>query len=283
MVSIILINYNNSFDTIECVKSLNELDYSDVSIIVVDNGSSTENKLKLNELPTCKYKMDVLFLDKNLGFAGGNNKGIEYALTKYNPDYFLLLNNDTLVEKNLISVLLNSLGDNYMSTPKVLFESNRNLIWANGGYFNYKRGTGMNRDFKKKDNNKRKKEIVEFAPFCAVLFKKELLDIVGYMSEEYFMYYEDADYCMRMKEKGCKIIYTPETIVYHKVSASTGGLRSPFYTEWMTRSYRKFVYKFFNKKRTIVRMKIRNFEKLLYYRITRNSKNYEALKKGLKK
>ena len=96
MVSFIILHYKNLGDTCECIKSINKLPFKDKSIIVVDNNSL--NKEEENELK--KYTEDLILLDKNYGFANGNNRGCEYAIKKYKPDFLIVINNDTVINQN---------------------------------------------------------------------------------------------------------------------------------------------------------------------------------------
>lgn len=286
MVSIILINFNNSHDTIDCLESLKTINYPSYNVVVVDNASKEEDYNKLSrfiEDNVFSYPLKLIRSNNNLGFAGGNNLGIKYAIENLNPKYFMLLNNDTLVESNLIEELINNIDETHqMSTPKIVFEKERDIIWANGGYINSKRGIGVNKDFLNKDELSDKSYSCDFSPFCCVLYTRKLHEELGYMDDSYFMYFEDVDYCIKMKQKGYLIKYTPKTIVYHKVSASSGGLRSNFYLEWMTRNQKRIIKKYFNKK-VLRYFYFYTFLKINYYLLKLKFASIKAIRKGLKK
>lgn len=223
MVYIILVNYNGIEDTIECLNSLKNIDYMDYKIIVVDNASS-DNSLKiLSELTD--NQLIILNTSKNLGFAGGNNIGIQYAVSN-GAEYILLLNNDTLVSADFLSRLMNCAKKqkhNAVLSPKIMYEDNRRKIWYAGGSFNNKLSRithmGMNEtDFEKYNLTKE----VSFISGCCMLIPVEAISKIGLMDEDFFLYCEDLDFCCRLIKSGYRLVYCPASVIYHKVSASTG-------------------------------------------------------------
>lgn len=221
LVAIILVNFNASLDTIECIKSIKKNNYRNISIIVVDNDSVyTEKEI----LYSIEDEVEVIYSDTNLGFAGGNNLGIQKAIS-LNADYVLLLNNDTVIEKDSISKLLDvaesdkSVG---IVGGKILFYDDKNSIWYNGGSINKNRGNVTHHDNCKvdfKDGNAIKK--CTFITGCFQLIRTEVIKKVGFLSEEYFLYFEDVDYCQRVLNSGWKLIVNSDSRIYHKVSKST--------------------------------------------------------------
>lgn len=122
-VAIIILNWNGWKDTIECLKSLNNLNYKNYEVIVVDNGSTDNSVEKIKEYIENKPKFKLIANEKNLGFAGGNNIGIRYALNN-EFEYILLLNNDTVVDENFLKPmveLLESSDDIGFVGPKTYF------------------------------------------------------------------------------------------------------------------------------------------------------------------
>lgn len=219
-VSIILVNYNGYNDTVECLESLNHINYIDYEIIIVDNGS-TDDYEKLKALSHYKNVI-ILNAGENIGFSGGNNLGIQYAM-EHNADYILLLNNDTLVEPNFLNYMVASSDNgNYVITSKILYAKERDKIWYAGGNFNRKTSRTSAYGINEIDSEKYSKEQeVNFASGCCILVPATILNNVGLMSEEYFLYCEDTDYCLRILNAGFKIIYEPKAQIYHKVNAST--------------------------------------------------------------
>lgn len=232
LVSIVLVNYNGFQDTVECLKSLREIDYDNYNIIVVDNASPIKPSDEDLDYIT---KNSVYIKEKhNHGFSGGNNIGIKFAETYYKPKYILILNNDTVVEKNFLDILIKyaeadpEIG---IVTGKINYYYNRNLINAAGGLINIE--SGMVSHLKcgeiDSDSSDYCKEIT-FASGCLWLVPTDLFDKVGYMDESMFLYAEDSEFCCRVLRQGYKIIYCNAAKIYHKENRSTG--RRSFITQY---------------------------------------------------
>lgn len=284
--AVILVNYNGSNDTIACINSLNQcLNAGDIKTIVVDNSKSEKEKKKLEEFQaSINDSFDLIFLNENRGFSHANNAGIKYALEKYHIDFLMLLNNDTLVEPDFLVKLITQFdASSLMVTPKVLFNSKRELVWSAGGHIDFKKGIGANNGFMKDSSLYSEVSYCDYSPFCSVMFKPDLIKKYGYLDENYFMYFEDVDYCMRLLENGKSIKYVPDSVVYHKVSASSGGLRSNFYLEWMTRNQKKFIKKFFGKNKMVyLRFLLKVLAKKTFYFLKFNFAAIKCINKGLR-
>lgn len=226
MVAIILVNYNGSKDTIECIQSLQSLNYNNYTIIVVDNCSTDDSIEKLQKAQQL-FEFKLLKSSKNNGFSAGNNIGINFARNELKADYYWLLNNDTLVEPDSLEELIR--GFNYqkkvgITTARIYYNSNRKMIWYAGG--NISHVTARTEHWHYGEINPQidvnNYQDVSFASGCCMLISREAIDKVGLLDEGYFLYEEDSEYCLRLYEHGLKIIYCPKSIIYHKVSASTG-------------------------------------------------------------
>lgn len=218
MVVIILVNYNGYNDTVECVHSLINSTYRNYKIILVDNGSNDRDTI-IND-DWLLSKVDLLLLDQNKGFADGNNAGIKYGM-KYHPDYFLLINNDTVVEKDYLSALVEcaeTVGDVGIVTGNIAYYSNKNKMWYSNGSYNRK--TCLTKAVNK--NETKLFQEVTFASGCLMLISCKCINKVGYLDTSFFMYSEDTDYCCRCIDSGLKIYWNPNCTIYHKVSASAG-------------------------------------------------------------
>ncbi len=220
-IYIILLNWNNEEDTIECIKSLKKINYNNYKIIVVDNGSEEASILKIEN------KYPDLFIIKNksnLGFAGGNNIGIKYAVNN-DADYVLLINNDTTVDENFLTELI-EVGEadeeNGLMGSKIYFHSEKNRIWFAGGKVNWlkNKGTHIGLDETDKGQYDKIKE-VDYLTGCCLLVKKEVVEKIGVLEEDYFLYYEDTDFSLRAQNVGYKCMYVSESKIYHKISRST--------------------------------------------------------------
>lgn len=248
-VSIILVNYNTTEDTIECIKSLKDISYSNFDIIIVDNKSKKEEFDKLSNSVKNIENCTLISSDKNGGFAYGNNIGIKLA-KKRKSDYILLLNSDTEVEKDFLDHLVVAVEEDIESIAIVIGKINyyydKKKIWYGGGEIDWGNYTGVHFGENEDDVGQydTKKEIT-FATGCAMLINATInTDIT--LPEEYFMYYEDVDFCARLLNEGYKIIYEPNSVIYHKVGAAGGGAASPFTLRWSNRGRLIFMNKYKN-------------------------------------
>ena len=275
-VFIILVNYNGVTDTLECIKSLESIYYNNYEIVVVDN-DSTDNSLDILK-EKIGYKHHVISSNKNGGFAFGNNIGIRYALEK-GADYVLLINNDTTVEPDFLDELVNSMEKNDgcgITTGLILNYYDKNLVWYAGGEINWNRFYGYHKHENKNINRLRLYESeVSFATGCLMLIRSEVITKVGELPEEYFMYYEDVDYCANIQENGYKIYFNPKSIIYHKISATSGESESPFAITWNTRNRVNFINKYRYKISNINYIKL-----ILFFYITRIIKFIKYILKG---
>ena len=247
LVYIILINYNGYKDTIECIKSLREIHYKNYKIIIVDNASTNNSISYLNQsLEDCI----IIESKDNLGFAGGNNLGIEYALNN-EADYIMLLNNDTVVEAHFLENMLNKFTEGNkvgIVGCKIMYFPKNNIIWYGGGYIDWFKFIGEHYGMREIDKGQcdEEKEI-DFMTGCCMLIKKEVFQKTGFLSKDYFMYFEDVDFCVKVRDAGYKILYNPKAIIYHKVGLSSGGEESPFAIKWGTRNRLIFMRKYMSK------------------------------------
>ena len=240
-----ILTWNGLKDTLLVLKDVGELssDGIDYETIVVDNGSSdgTQEALKGYKLPNMKFKF--VETGRNLGFAGGNNVGIKKALRE-GADLVLLLNNDVILKKNLITQLTkDALSDPKIGvvSPKMYFakgfEFHKNrykkdqkgkVIWYAGGDIDWDNVYSSHHGVDEVDRGQYEKiDDTDFANGACALIKKEVFKKVGYLDEKFFLYWEDADFSQRARLAGFRIIYTPKTHLWHKVSVATGGSGSP--------------------------------------------------------
>src|SRR5699024_1368336 len=232
-VYIILVNWNGWKDTVECLRSLQKLDYPDYSVIVVDNGSSDQSVQQIRQRVT---DIHLIENEENLGFAGGNNVGIRHALER-EADYIWLLNNDTVVKADTLSHLVRRIerGTNIgICGSKLIYYHDRDKLQAlGGGYFNKWLGTittlGSQKSADISINLEEVETSLDYIIGASMLVTKEFLNEVGLLNEEYFLYYEEIDWAMRSGDQ-FQLGFAPKSIVYHKEGASTGGQKSQEYS-----------------------------------------------------
>lgn len=259
-VFVSLLNFNGEKNTLECLESLRKINFGDIdlTILVVDN-ASTES-LNLESDLRGKIKIKVIKNKKNLGFSGGNNVGIKYALEN-KADYVLILNNDTYVDSNFLTELLKAAEEDKkigILIPKIYFapgfeyhkdryseKEKGKVFWYAGGKMDWKNIIGSNRGVDEVDKGQfDKTEETEIATGCCMLIRKEALENAGYFDEDYFLYYEDADLTMRAKNKGFKVVYVPKSVVWHKNAGSAGGSGSVLQDYYITRNRLLFGFKY---------------------------------------
>lgn len=223
MTAIIILNWNGADDTIMCLESLAAARGS-FFVVVADNGSADDSVARLRQ-----YKEDssldirLLELDRNYGFAGGNNRAVKFA-SKDNPDAYLLLNNDTEVTPGFLERLeefRNAHKEYCILTPRINYFFDKDIIWNCGGVlrFGFRRyryagcnsGTVKDKEFLP----------ISFVTGCALYFLPEVLEPDGsVLTERFFFGEEDFDLSLRMKRRGLKMACVTDSVIYHKVGSA---------------------------------------------------------------
>jgi GT2 family glycosyltransferase len=234
-VYVIVLNWNGKEDTLACLESLRKTDYGNYKVVLVDNGSEDDSVYAVRE----KFpEVEIVETGKNLGFAGGNNVGIEYAM-KAGADYIYLINNDTAVEPGYLKALVEAAEADPrvgLAGSKICYFSEPDRIWFAGGTINWlcNRGQHIGLDELDKGQYDEMRE-VGYLTGCSLLIRREAVERVGVLSDDYFLYYEDCDYSLRIKNAGYKNLYVPKSKIYHKVSRSTKP-GSPSYVYYHVRN-----------------------------------------------
>lgn len=266
-IAIIILNWNGWRNTIECLESLYQINYTNYDVIVVDNGSEDESVKKIKEYCNGKIKIETKFFkynprekpieiieyteeevvcyggnesnsknhvpnkkmtlirnNKNYGFAKGNNIGIRHALRALNPEYVLLLNNDTVVDKEFLIELAKTAESNKkigMLATKLLFYENPKVINSVGTII-FRDGSAAHLGGREIDMGQYDQPFETFAPCAAAsLYRSEMLKEIGLFDEDFFAYMEDVDLGWRARLAGWSCFFSPKSLVYHKHSASS--------------------------------------------------------------
>ena len=264
-VAIIVLNWNGWKDTIECLESIYQLSYQNYSVVLVDNNSSDdsikkikyyiEGKLKVesnffeyssdnkpiefNEFNETDYNsyIDITFKPLtfiknkiNYGFAEGNNIGIKYALKNLMPRYILLLNNDTVVDKNFLNALVQEGEKNEkigLLGPKIYYYNNPEVIWCIGGKIDWKFARGLHVGTNEYDEGQYSlKKSYDYISGSALMIKTDVLEDVGLLDKRFFLYFEETDLALRASLRGYENFYVPDAKIWHKVSKSGGGIKN---------------------------------------------------------
>lgn len=221
-VSVITVNFNHNNVTDALLDSISAKNrYKDIEVVVVDNGSS------VNPVPQWQVKYPwVTFIrsEKNLGFAGGNNLGI----TKATGDYLFFINNDTEVTDQLVEQLVATLDNNPdvgMVSPKIRYYDQPEILqYAGFSRMDYYTARTVCIGQGEKDEGQYDKLTGEtgFIHGAAMMVRRAAIDKAGLMHENYFLYYEEMDWCERVRKAGYKIWVNMQAVIYHKESVSVG-------------------------------------------------------------
>ncbi len=240
-IALIILNWNGAVNTLSCLESLARIKKNGFTtdLIIIDNGSTDTSVAKIKSYFSQSRQKFLLIENKiNLGFAGGNNVGIRYALGRSN-DFLFILNNDVILEKNAIVELLKT-QKKYKAgivSPKIYFSPGREfhleryqkthlgkVIWYAGGMIDWQNVQGFHYGVDEVDQGQFAKETeIDYATGAALFVKKEVFKKVGLFDEKYYLYYEDLDFCLRVKNKGFKIIFSPKSILWHFNAGSSGS------------------------------------------------------------
>ncbi len=287
-VSIIMLNWNGWKDTLEALESVYQINYPNYKVVLLDNASNNESIMKIRAYCEGNIKVESDFFafnndnkpiilteykkediksissnsiqgnneliliknDKNYGFTEGNNIGIDFALKTMNPDYILLLNNDTVVDKYFLDELVCT-GEKDPSIgflgPKVYyyeFNGQKNIINFAGGENNLWKFKPSNMGYKQLDTGQFDSNYeVDFIHGCCLLAKTEMVREIGLLDKEYFSYREENDWAIRGQKNGWKSVYVYKSKVWHKIAGSTDRDSNLFVDYYETRNRFLFLKK----------------------------------------
>ena len=258
-ISLVVVHYNTKIDTDECVKSLSKVKRGDFTfnVVIVDNGS-----MEAYTLPRAidKKKFEVVRSEGNLGFTGGNNLGIFYSIEKWNSESVVLLNNDTVVSEDFLKKLVDCSTKNThfgLLCPKIYFykgneyhkksygrEQLGSVLWYAGGSIDWPNLSAFHRGVDEVDRGQFDSvQTSDFATGCCVLLKREVLEKVGTFDKRFFLYFEDVDLSVRVKNAGYDIGFCPDSVIWHKNAGSSGGSGSRLHNYYIARNRLLFAFK----------------------------------------
>jgi GT2 family glycosyltransferase len=216
-VSIVVLNYNGWRDTAACLSSLERLSYDNKEVVVVDNGSSDDSVLHIRrDFSSVK----LIEAGANLGFAGGCNLGIRYALSR-GAQFVWLLNNDTEVAAGALSALVDRAKNDERigavgSAIYFMDRPDRMQAWG-GGSINFR--LGRSRHFLRPVGD----DQIEFITGASMLISRAAIESIGFLDEGFFMYWEDADFCFRLRHANWRLAVADQSKVWHRASSSVGA------------------------------------------------------------
>lgn len=232
LVTIVTVNYNGIEVTERLLESLTNVIYPEIEIIVVDNASSASPDSLREKFPY----ITLIKNTSNKGFAGANNDGFKAA----KGELFLMLNNDTEVDPNFLWPMVQTILSSKMVgavCPKIKYFEKPEIVQF-AGYNPISKYTGRGAPIGDKEEDKKQYDRIYPIPYghgAAFMLKREVYDKIGPMAEDYFLYYEEIDYCERIRNAGYNILFNGHSIVYHKESMSV-GMNSPLKVFYNTRN-----------------------------------------------
>lgn len=248
-VAVIIVNWNGKQDTLSCLLSLQKINKQGnaLSTIVVDNGSTDDSVEVIGK----KFPEVIIIKNKeNLGFTGGNNVGIQYAID-HKVDLIWLLNNDTIVDKNVLSFAkafddsnVGACGCKIYFAPGHEFHLDRykegergKVFWYAGGKVDWNNVYASHRGVDEVDHGQY--DVLEETPFitgCSFVVRRNVIEKVGMLDDHYFLYLEDLDWNIRIQRAGWKTLYVPSSVLWHVNAGSSGRPGNPLHEYYFTRN-----------------------------------------------
>ena len=222
-IYILILNWNGKNVLKPCLDTVLAIDYSNYTTLVIDNDSSDGSREMVKKgYPDIEY----LQLERNYGFAGGYNRCFDYLREK-DPEYILLLNNDTEVQPAILNSFIKAVenyGRHHIYGAKIFYHKNPQKIWYAGGKVNIKLGWISHKGIRKMDSEKYSFPITtDYITGCCLFIAWEKMQQLRGFDDQFNMFGEDVDLCLRAKKEGIQCYYWPDAQLQHHVSASLGG------------------------------------------------------------
>ncbi len=248
-VFVIIVNWNGKRDTEVCLSSLEKIVKHNAQIraVVVDNGSTDDSVVSIRR----KFpRVIVRTAGRNLGFTGGSNVGITYAL-EHGADFVWLLNNDTYVDSRVLDNIkafadpkVGIVGSKIYFAPGHEFHLKRyketeqgRVFWYAGGLIDWRNMYASHRGVDEVDRGQYDTE--EDTPFvtgCSMMIRKSVFNYIGMLDDRYYLYLEDLDFCLRAKKAGFTLRFVPSSVLWHVNAGSTSRPGNPLQQYYITRN-----------------------------------------------
>jgi GT2 family glycosyltransferase len=236
-IAIIILNWNGKTDTLACLESIQNLSYPNYETIIVDNGSTDDSVATIRrQFPKCQ----LIETGANLGFAGGNNVGIQQALNQA-ADFVFLLNNDTIVAPDILEHFIKTYRehpDAGILGAKIFLYDQRDTLDHLGGKWDSATGTFNFIGLRQKEDGKKWQhpEEIDYVCGAGLIVKRCVFETIGDLDPRFFLIWEESDFCFRARRAGFKTMTCPQAHLWHKVSASfVGGKPHSTYFWWRNR------------------------------------------------
>jgi len=248
-ISIVIVNWNGAKDTIACLESISSMkkNGTDLTVIVVDNGSKDDS---VKQIGIAHPWVTILSLDENRGFSGGNNAGITYAM-HHGSEYIWLLNNDTIVHRDALTIVdafrdasVGVAGSKIYFSPGREYHKDRykqsergKVFWYAGGIIDWDNMLASHRGVDEVDRGQY--DLIQDTPFvtgCSLMMRRSVVETVGVLDDHLYLYLEDLDFCLRAKRAGYRLVYYPDSVIWHVNAGSSGGAGNPLHDYYITRN-----------------------------------------------
>ncbi len=239
---VVVVNWNGREVLPDCLRSLRDAGYPDLRVLLVDN-ASTDSSLAF--VRKHHPEVEIIESDRNLRWAAGNNLALQRLLEEGLPqDQVLLLNNDTSVPQGSLERLTTALAAEpraWAATPRICYFDDPARAWYDGGRVGRWSGWVSHEGIRKLTGKlSLEQRFVDYGTGCALLLARENLQRLGLLDTDFYFYGEDADYSLRMRERGGEILHVPRALILHRVSASL-GVGSPRKAYLRSRSHIKLL------------------------------------------
>lgn len=252
MIGIITVNYNAYPQTKEFLESLARVEQNTQCSVYIADASNNKKDLSFNS----PFRIHVEHIE-NKGYSHGINNGLRY-FKKRGITQYCIVNNDIYFDSQFLVEVINSFKEYEIFGGKIYYakgyeyHKNRyqkddlgNVLWYAGGILDWNNVYTLHRGVDEVDTGRyNKAEKTEFITGCLICFNQNVVEKVGSWDEDYFLYYEDADYCERAKRKGFSLYYNPNIIIWHKNSQSTGGPGSKLHQKYQKSNRVRFGMKY---------------------------------------
>jgi len=226
-ICVVILNWNGRDDTLACLESVARVDYSNFRVIVADNGSSDGS---VDAIRRAYPDVQVIENHANLGFAGGNNSAIAFALES-GAEFVFLLNNDTVVDPAILSAFVDAakrMPGGGVFGAKIYYYGDKQKLWYAGGYWDARTLSFNEHGAGELDQGQFDALTeTEWVIGCAMFVRAEVFRKVGLLEPNFFLNNEEIDFCSRAKRAGLACVYVPQARLWHKISVSFGGEDSP--------------------------------------------------------
>lgn len=242
-VTAIVLNWCNEPDTAACLESLAASRYDALTVLLVDNGSPDGSGARLHaRFPNTPF----LQTGSNLGYAGGNNRGMDWALARAG-DFLLVLNNDTVVDPDCVSALVRAAEETGAAVvaPQIVYFDEPDRVWYGGGTFSVPRAVGVHRGQDQHALGDMARSPVTFVTGCCFLVRSDVIRRVGGFDETYFAYVEDAELSLRLVRSGHALVFEPKALVRHRIKR--GSAETPFQIRQRDRNRRRLAARHYSR------------------------------------